>query len=406
MKKILTYRSTLYACYLGYITQAIVVNLAPLFFVIFQSNFGISYTDIANLVLLVFVIQIVVDSIMVKYIGKMGYRLTATIAHIFATIGLVCLWILPTVMPPYAGILVSVSQYSIGGGLIEVVISPIVDALPGDAKASAMSILHAFYSWGQMLVVILTTLLLTVFGDQNWRWIPLVWASIPFFNIIFFQKVPLIEITEEQKMSGIAKFFRSPIFMIALCMMICGGASELSMAQWASLFAEQALGVPKVMGDLLGPCLFALCMGIGRTVYGVLGDAKLRIESALCWCAGLTIACYLVAILVPNPVVSLLGCAVCGFGVSLMWPGVLSYTSQKYAYKAGPVLFTLLALGGDVGCSLGPWITGIVCDLSLTANPSLTEGQGIRYGLLAAVFFPAAMILLVTAMRRQKKTDI
>ena len=402
MKKQSQYTSTLYACYLGYITQAIIVNLAPLFFVIFQNRLDVTYMELANLVLITFVVQIATDAAMIRLTGVFGYRRSAVAAHVFAAIGLAGLAILPYVMTPYYGILISVVIYSIGGGLTEVVISPIVDALPGEAKASAMSLLHSFYSWGQMLVVILTTVLLAVIGDENWRFIPLLWALIPAFNLFNFMRVPIVEVSEEQKSAGIGKFLRSPIFIIALMMMICGGASEQAMAQWASLFAERALGIPKMAGDLLGPCLFALCMGIGRTAYGILGDAKVNIEKALMASAGLTVVCYLVTVFVPLPAVALLGCACSGFGVALMWPGILSYTSQKYDYKAGPVLFSLLALGGDTGCSLGPWLTGTVSDLYIAANGTAleTESQAIRRGILAAVVFPVLMLVLVADMRK------
>lgn len=401
MKAKSAYTKTLYACYLGYITQAVVVNLAPLFFVIFQNRFQVSYSDLANLVLLTFVVQIATDALMIKVTPLVGYRKCAVAAHVFAAAGLALLGILPGLMAPYPAILICVVLYSIGGGLTEVVISPIVDALPGDAKASAMSLLHSFYSWGQMLVVLLTTVALAWIGDDNWRYIPVMWAVIPFVNLFNFMKVPIVEVSEEQKQSGIGTFLRSPVFLIALLMMICGGASEMAMAQWASLFAERALGVSKVLGDLLGPCFFALCMGIGRTAYGILGDEKVDIEKALLACAGLCVVCYLVTVFVPVPVFSLLGCAFCGFGVSLMWPGVLSYTSRKYNYNAGPVLFSLLALGGDMGCSLGPWITGVVSDMYLSAvGKAAEESSAIRCGLLAAVLFPVGMIVLVAVMRK------
>ncbi len=399
--KTLSYRSTLIACYLGYITQAITVNLAPLFFVIFQMHYGVSYTQIANLVLITFVIQIIVDMSMVKLTPIFGYRHSAIFAHIFSVIGLVCLTILPRIMPAYVGILISVFFYSIGGGLTEVVISPIVDALPGDAKASAMSLLHSFYSWGQMAVVILSTVLLTIIGNENWFYIPLVWAILPFGNLFLFAKVPIVEPEEEQKSNGAGKFLRSPIFIVAVLMMICSGASEQAMSQWASLFAERGLGIPKIAGDLLGPCMFALCMAIGRTIYGICGE-KINIEKALMACAGLTIACYIVVAFVPNAVIALLGCALTGFGVSLMWPGMLSYSSQKYNYKAGPVLFSLLAMGGDIGCSVGPWVTGCVSDayLMTVEQSAAAESQAIRYGLLAAVIFPLLMLVLTLVMHK------
>lgn len=400
-KQLSPYRHTLIACYLGYITQAITVNLAPLFFVIFQKQYGISYTQIANLVLITFVIQIVVDASMVKLSPIVGYRRSAVLAHVFSVVGLCLLSVLPRIMPAYTGILISVLFYSIGGGLTEVVISPIVDALPGEAKASAMSLLHSFYSWGQMFVVILSTVLLIIIGENSWYYIPCVWALLPFVNIFLFCKVPIIEPEEEYKANGVKKFIRSPIFIVAVLMMVCGGASELAMSQWASLFAEKGLGVPKVVGDLLGPCMFALCMGIGRTIYGIWGE-KINIEKALMGCAMLTIVCYVVVAFVPNAVIALMGCACTGLGVSLMWPGMLSYTSQKYEYKAGPVLFSLLALGGDVGCSLGPWLTGKVSDgyIAVYAQNGAAESEAIRCGLLAAALFPLLMLLLTFIMRK------
>lgn len=402
MSKNKKYTPTLHACYLGYITQAIAVNLAPLFFVIFQNKYNISYEQIANLVLFTFIIQIIVDGLMIKFITVLGYRVTAVTAHIFATVGLVCLGILPIILDPYTGILISVLVYSIGGGLIEVVISPIVDALPGDEKASAMSLLHSFYSWGQMLVVIVSTVILTCIGNDLWFIIPITWALIPFVNVFKFLKVPIVNIEQEQKHYGIGKFLKSPVFIVALLLMICSGASELAMAQWASLFAERGLGIPKIAGDLLGPCLFALFMGIGRTIYGILGE-KINIEKALMGCAVFTIICYLVTVFVKLPIISLLGCALCGFGVSLMWPGMLSYTSQKYNHKAGPVLFSMLALGGDLGCSVGPWLTGKVSDSYLASLETITaaaESQAIRYGLFAAAIFPLIMFLLVFIMKK------
>lgn len=402
MKTNSKYKSTLHACYLGYITQAIVVNLAPLFFVIFQNSFKIGYEQIANLVLITFIIQIVVDALMIKFVSILGYRVSAVSAHIFAAVGLACMGILPMVMDPYTGILISVMIYSVGGGLIEVVVSPIVDALPGEAKASAMSLLHSFYSWGQMIVVILTTVILACIDDNLWYIIPILWSLIPFFNIFKFLKVPIVNIAQEQKHYGIGKFLKSPVFVVALLLMICSGAAELSMAQWASLFAERGLGIPKIAGDLLGPCLFAMLMGVGRTVYGIFGE-KINIEKVLIISSVFTIGCYLITVFVPYAPISLMGCALCGIGVSLMWPGMLSYTSQKYNYKAGPVLFSLLALGGDLGCSVGPWLTGKVSDIYLNSVDVITaavESQAIRYGLLTAILFPLLMLVLVVIMKK------
>ncbi len=400
------YKRTLFACYIGYITQAIVVNLAPLFFVIFQTDYGVTYSQIGGLVLFTFAVQMGVDLAMLKLLPKIGYRAAAVSAHVFSTVGLVLLSFLPHVMEPYAGILISVFFYSIGGGLIEVVISPVVDSLPGDAKASGMSLLHSFYSWGQMLVVLLSTVLLKFIGGSLWRLLPLFWALIPLINTFNFLFVPLIPISTEQKTKSPLGFFRSPVFIVAFLLMICSGAAEQAMAQWASLFAEQGLGVSKVVGDLLGPCLFAVFMSIGRTFYGIKGE-RIKLSFALLGCAVLSIVCYLVTVLVSVPAIALLGCAVCGLGVSLLWPGMLSYTSMKYNYSAGPVMFGLLALGGDIGCSVGPWLTGRVSDLYIAANEGVMSAEllanhAIKAGLFAAMAFPVLMVLLLLVMKRLK----
>ena len=395
------YRSTLAACYLGYITQAITINLIPLFFVIFGERYGVSYSELGSLVLLTFVIQIAVDASMIKLTYIIGYRISAVAAHVLSAAGLLLLGILPHFMPPYAAILVSVSVYAIGGGMTEVVISPIVESLPGDAKASSMSLLHSFYSWGLVAVVSITTVILRIVGDDLWYIIPMLWAAVPFFNIFFFSKVPLVPITKEAESVPLSAYFKSPVMYVAIVLMICGGASEMAMSQWASLFAESGLGVTKVLGDLLGPCLFAIFMGLGRTVYGMFGS-KINIKKALLGCAVMTVVCYLTTVFANAPLLSLAGCALCGFGVSLMWPGVLSMTSAEFGVMSGPALFAFLALAGDVGCSLGPWITGKVSDTYLALEASATGSDALRAGLLAACVFPVIMILGCTVMLMSK----
>ena len=395
------YRSTLAACYLGYITQAITINLIPLFFVIFGERYGVSYSELGSLVLLTFVIQIAVDASMIKLTYIIGYRISAVAAHVLSAAGLLLLGILPHFMPPYAAILVSVSVYAIGGGMTEVVISPIVESLPGDAKASSMSLLHSFYSWGLVAVVSITTVILRIVGDDLWYIIPMLWAAVPFFNIFFFSKVPLVPITKEAESVPLSAYFKSPVMYVAIVLMICGGASEMAMSQWASLFAESGLGVTKVLGDLLGPCLFAIFMGLGRTIYGMFGS-KINIKKALLGCAVMTVICYITTVFANAPLLSLAGCALCGFGVSLMWPGVLSMTSAEFGVMSGPALFAFLALAGDVGCSLGPWITGKVSDAYLVLEASATGSDALRAGLLAACVFPVIMIFGCTVMLMSK----
>jgi len=403
MKK--SYRSTLAACYLGYITQAITINLATLFFVIFQNKYGISYEAIGSLVLITFLIQLFVDAVMIKFTYVIGYRASAVAAHVFSAVGLVLFGILPNIMDPFAGILISVFFYALGGGMTEVIISPIVDSLPGDAKASGMCLLHSFYSWGLVAVVLFSTVLLRLVGDSLWYVIPFFWALIPFFNIFLFLRVPMVPITQEAKSAGLLGYFKSPIMYVATLLMICGGASEMAMSQWASLFAENGLGVTKVVGDLLGPCLFAINMGIGRTVYGIWGE-KINIKKALLACSIMTTVCYLVTVFAEIPLLALFGCALCGFGVSLMWPGILAMSSAAFGKLSSPAMFAFLALAGDVGCSVGPWLTGQVSNAYMGVNALANSSDALRAGLLVTSLFPALMIVgCVVMMFAVNKND-
>ncbi len=407
MKK---YKNTLLSCYLGYVTQSIVINLAPLFFVIFKDTFNFSYTFLANLVLVTFLIQIAVDTLCVKFMAVLGYRKAAILSQVFSATGLALLCILPHLLSDMrAAVMISVIFYSIGGGLIEVVISPIVDALPSEAKESTMSLLHSFYSWGQVFVILVSTLLLKLFGNANWFFIPLIWALLPAVNIINFIRVPIIEPEGEEIKFTPRELVGSRIFILAMLMMICSGAAEQIMAQWASMFCEMALGVPKVVGDIFGPCLFAMCMGIGRTLYGIFG-AKIDLRRALFTCSLLTVFCYIGAVFFGNAVLSLMSCALCGLGVSLMWPGMLALSASRY--KSGAALFALMAIGGDIGCSAGPYLTGVVSDavsgservLSMAAQNGISPEQlGLKAGILSGIIFPV-LLLVGTLLMKEKIT--
>ena len=397
------FKSTVFACYRGYITQGIVNNLSPLFFVLFQNKFGISYSLISALILCNFVTQVITDMLSVKYVDRIGYRKSAVIAHALAFLGLVMQGTLPNVLPaPYVGLVLATIVNGVGGGLIEVIISPIVDSCPGDAKASAMSLLHSFYCWGQVGVVLITTLLLRLIGEDLWFIIPILWSLLPLYNLFRFLKVP-----QEEK-TPLKTLFTSKIFLVALLLMLCAGASELAMSQWSSLFAERALGVTKVIGDLLGPCLFAVFMGIGRTIYGVWGE-KIHLTGAMVFCAALCILCYLGTALFENPWLSLLSCALCGFSVSLMWPGTFSLTSAAYP-KGGTAMFGILAVLGDVGCSVGPALMGAVSgavsgNAKIAASfPNLTADQlGLKSGMLFSAVFPAFILIGVLLLTRFHK---
>ena len=394
----LTYRHTKYAAYIGYITQAIVNNLPALLFVTFNSDYGISLEKIGALVSINFGIQILVDFFAVKYIDRIGYRAGAVAAHVFAVLGLCCFGILPEIMAnKYAALLIAMALNAIGGGLTEVLISPIVESLPGDEKASAMSILHSFYCWGHMAVVILSTAFFSFIGLENWRILPFIWAIVPFFNIFFFSKVPLRVLVEESERVPVAKLFRNKVFWLLMLLMVAAGASEQAMSQWSSLFAEVGLNVSKTMGDLLGPCMFAALMGIARLIYGVVGS-RLNIRRALLYTSLLCVASYLIAVLAPWPILSLIGCGLCGFSVGLMWPGVFSVGSETYP-QGGTAMFALLALAGDLGCGGGPGLVGVI---SGWFEGSLGVMDALKSGLGVAIIFPILMITGLILLRNAR----
>ena len=404
------FKKTIFACYRGYITQGIVNNLSPLFFVIFQDHFGIDYMLISALILCNFVTQVITDALAVRYVDRIGMRRAAVLAHVLAFSGLAMQGILPNILPaPYVGLVLATVINGIGGGLIEVIISPIVESCPGDAKASAMSLLHSFYCWGQVGVVLITTLLLRVIGEDLWYVIPLLWSLLPFYNLFSFLKVPLMPAIPEDEKTPLKTLFTSKIFLVAMLLMLCAGASELAMCQWSSLFAERALGVTKVVGDLMGPCLFAVLMGIGRTIFGIWGE-KIDLARALMLTAGLCVLCYIGTAVFDNAVLALLSCALCGLSVSLMWPGTFSLTSAVYP-KGGTAMFGTLAILGDVGCSVGPALMGVV-STAVAESPRVLaqsafhpEQLSLKVGMLFCVIFPLLIILGVAFMRRFIKQE-
>lgn len=410
------YIGTVISSYLGYITQSIVVNLAPLFFVIYRTNYGISYDFLATLVLLTFLVQLLVDLLSIKFISVLGYRKCAVLSQFFSFIGLLTMGItVPLIDDTKFAILISVMLYSVGGGLIEVVVSPIVDALPSESKDSSMSLLHSFYSWGQVLVITLSTLMLRLIGNMYWYVIPIIWSMLPLVNIFNFARVPIIEPKTEKPGKVTKQLFTSKLFILFFVMMICSGAAEQVIAQWASLFCEKGLGVNKVAGDLLGPCMFAVCMGIGRTFYGIKGT-KIDLTKMLFLCSVLSIICYIAASFFKSPVISLAGCALCGLGVSILWPGLLSLSASEFK-EGGSAVFSLLALAGDIGCSVGPYITGIVSDavcssqnaVGTAAKLSMTIDEfGMKSGIASGIVFPIFMfvgtVILITK-KKAKKSD-
>lgn len=388
------FKHTLYASYIGYITQAIVNNLAPLLFATFQSDLGISIELIGLLVTINFIVQMAVDTLAARYISRIGYRAPLVFAHLASGLGLVLLGTLPHLLSnPYIGILTAVVFYAIGGGLIEVLISPLVEALPTEQKSSAMSILHSFYCWGHVGVVLLSTGYFALFGIESWRLLPILWAIIPLCNAVLFTKVPLRTYDGDAAQThSVRKLFSAKIFWVLALLMLCSGASELAMGQWSSYFAETGLGVPKAAGDLLGPCAFAALMGLARLLYGS-NSTRIRLTTALSASCVLCIICYLAATLSPHPIVSLIFCGVCGFSVGMLWPGVYSLAA-KVCPQGGTAMFALLALSGDIGCGIGPSLVGYISGLQQNAN------AGIKAGLLCAVIFPLIMVFSITLLKK------
>lgn len=390
----LQYKHTQYACYIGYITQAIVNNLAPLLFLTFQKEFAISLDKISLLIFVNFAFQILVDFLAAKYVDRIGYRPCMIFAHIFAVVGLVGFGIFPSLLPdPYLGLLLAILLNALGGGLLEVLVSPIVESLPNDEKSSAMSLLHSFYCWGHMGVVILSTLFFTTIGISNWRLLTALWAIVPLFNAFFFAKVPLNTLeAQEEAAHDFSSFVRSKLFWIFIVLMICSGASEQAMSQWSSLFAESGLKVSKTMGDLLGPCAFACLMGTSRAFYGKFG-ARISLQKFIIGSGFLCICSYLLATLSPFPLLSLVGCALCGLSVGIMWPGTFSLACE-HCPGMSTAAFAMFALAGDLGCASGPALTGYVSSLF---------GENLKAGLLAALIFPILMLLFIRMLPKKAK---
>lgn len=385
------YKSTIRACFAGYVVQAVVNNFVPLLFLTFQSQYGIPLSQVTLLITINFALQLAVDGISVFFIDRIGYRAAAVIAHICAALGLVGLAFLPDLLPsPFAGLLLSVLLYALGGGLLEVIVSPIVESCPSDHKAQTMSILHSFYCWGSAGVIVISTLFLKVFSASSWKILAAIWALLPLANCFVFTKVPLAPLVAEGGTGmHIGQLFRSRVFWVIMLMMLCAGASEQAVSQWASTFAEKGLGVSKAVGDLAGPTVFALLMATSRLLYGKFG-AKIDLNKAMMASALLCVVSYLLIGLTNSPVLGLVGVGLCGLAVGIFWPGTFS-TAAASLRGGGTAMFALMALAGDLGCSGGPTLAGAIAG---------AFGDNLRLGILCAVAFPALMILGILLIRR------
>ena len=376
------YQKTLVACYLGFVTQAISANFAPLLFLTFKSTYGITLDKIAMIPLVFYLTQLLVDLAATKFADKIGYRTCVVTSQVLSTVGLILMAILPEILSvPFIGILISVVLYAIGSGLIEVLVSPIVEACPFENKDGVMSLLHSFYCWGAMGVILGSTIFFAVFGIENWKILTFIWALIPFYNTFNFINCPIERLTEDGKSMGISKLLKTPIFWLMILLMVCSGASEATMSQWTSAFTESAIGVSKTIGDLAGPCMFAMFMGISRMLYGKFSE-KLNLTKVMLVCGIMCAVCYLLASMSTLPILGLAGCALCGLAVGIMWPGSISISSQECP-RGGTAMFAFLALAGDLGATVSPTMVGSLSEMT---------GGNLKMGLFVATVFPVVLV--------------
>lgn len=396
----MTYQHTMRSCYLASVTQAAVVNLAPILFVIFQTEFGLTYQQIGALSLINFLTQLLVDALAIKTLDKVGYRPAAIGSCACSALGFILLAVCPAVWPgQFFALCLPVVIYAIGGGLAEVIVSPIADSLPTGNKQGSMALVHGAYSWGQAAVVLLSTCALAIIGHARWQWLPLAWAILPLYNMFLFFRIPLMPTIPDKHRTPLRNLLKDCTLWLFLLVMLCAGAAEQAMSQWSSLFAESALGVNKVLGDIAGPCLFAVFMGLGRTGFGMFG-AKWKLDNILLLCALLAVACYLTAAFFPHPMISLAACALTGLAVSLMWPGTVSLSAAAFPL-GGAALFAFLALFGDLGCSAGPWLTGVISDMTAVSNPDMA----LRAGLAAGAIFPLLLFITILLLKGLHKRE-
>ena len=387
------YKKTLIACYLGFVTQAISANFTPLLFLTFKNTYGISLEMIAMIPMVFYLTQLLVDLAATKFADKIGYRTCVVASQVLSSIGLVLMTILPETLPlPFIGILISVVLYAIGSGLIEVLVSPIVEACPFENKDGTMSLLHSFYCWGAVGVILGSTVFFAVFGIENWKLLTVIWALIPLFNTFNFLNCPIERLVEDGEGMSIRQLLKTPVFLLVIILMICAGASEVTMAQWASAFTESALGVSKTVGDLAGPCLFAVFMGISRVLYGKMSENLNLVKTMLC-CGALCVVCYLLASLSALSILGLIGCALCGLAVGIMWPGTISISSQKCP-GGGTAMFAFLALAGDFGATVSPAMVGRISEIA---------GGNLKTGLFIATVFPIILTIGLFFLNKKAK---
>lgn len=387
----MNYKRIKHACYLGYVTQAIVNNFLPLLFLTLQRSFDVSLEQLSLLVSVNFGVQLLTDLTSPLYVDKIGYWPSMRLAHLLSAAGLIGLWAFTELFAePFIGVLAAVVVYAVGGGLLEVLVSPIVEACPFENKEAEMSLLHSFYCVGHVVVVLVSTAFFTIFGLDNWRIMACVWALVPLYNLYNFCTMPVPYIFEQRGGMKVTALVKSGVFWRLFLMMLCAGASEQGMSQWASAFAESSLGVSKTLGDLLGPCCFAIMMGISRVFFGRFGD-RLDLRKFMNLSSLLCIVSYLLATLTSSTGLGLAGCMLCGLSVGIMWPGSFSIAAASIRV-GGTAMFALLALAGDIGCGSGPAVVGYAAEKA---------GGDLKTGLLFAIVFPT-LLLILNFSRRTK----
>ena len=388
------YLPTKMAGYVGFVVQAIVNNFLPILFIVFQDLYGLGYEKLGRLIVFNFVTQMFIDLLTPKILAKIGYRKASFLSQFTAFVGLCMMSVLPRVIDDkYLAIIISIMVYATGSGLMEVILSPMIEMLPTGNKSGNMAVLHSFYCWGQAVVIPVTTALVFIFGYKNWGFIPLIWAIVPFINMFLFLKVPIVEPDAEQKQSTFFELLKTPKFVVYMVMMLCAGASEIAMSQWSSLFVQTALGIPKAIGDVAGPCIFALFMASGRVIYAKFSK-KVSFTRLLLWLNVLCVICYLTVAVCHIAVLSLVFCALCGLSVSISWPGIYSAGARSFK-TGGAVMFSVFAMCGDTGCSLGPWLIGVVAEYS-----------NLNYGFLAAAIFPLIMVICTLYLLKNRDCKI
>ena len=396
MAKQPNYRKTLFACYLGFITQAISANFAPLLFLTFKNTYGIPLEKIALIPTVFYLTQLLIDFAATKFVDRIGYRICVVVSQVVSAAGLALMTILPELLPvPLTGILIAVVLYALGSGLIEVLVSPIVEACPFENKEGMMSLLHSFYCWGAVGVILGSTLFFAKFGLAHWKILTLIWALVPLYNAFNFIACPIERLVEDGESMRTGQLLRLPLFWLLVLLMVCSGASEASMAQWASAFTESAMGVSKTVGDLAGPCLFAVFMGTSRILYGKMSE-KLDLTKTMLASGLLCVICYLMASLSPLPIIGLAGCALCGISVGIMWPGTISISAQKCPL-GGTAMFAFLALAGDMGATVGP---------SMVGRFSGMAGGDLKMGLLFAAIFPVVLIFVLFVLKKMVENPL